>query len=64
MTMNSRCGVLFTAKELQDLVTISASCVRVERRLRHIAMLPNCLGDLKSSINGILNSYQNKFDVE
>jgi hypothetical protein len=56
-------GVPFSAKELQDLVAASVSCVHVERRVRHIAMLPNCLGDLKSAINGILNSYQNKFDV-
>jgi hypothetical protein len=57
-------GVLFSAEELQGLVKVSGSCVRVERRVRHIAMLPNCLADLKSSVNGILNSYQNRFDVK
>jgi hypothetical protein len=62
--MKSRSGVLFSVKELQRLVMVSASCVHVERRIRHIAMLPNCLRDLKSAVNGILNSYQNKFDVK
>jgi hypothetical protein len=62
--MKYRTGVLFSAEELQGLVKDSVSCVRVERRVHHIAMLPNCLGDLKSAVNGILNSYQNKFDVK
>jgi hypothetical protein len=62
--MKSRPGVLFSAKELQRLVTVSASRVHVERRIRHIAVLPNCLRDLKSAVQGILNSYQNKFDIK
>jgi hypothetical protein len=51
-------GVQFSAKELHDLVAVCVACVRVERRVRHIALLPNCLGDLKSAINRTLNSYQ------
>jgi hypothetical protein len=63
ITMKFVSGVQFSAKELQDLVTVCVACVRVERRVRHIALLPNCLGDLKSAINRTLNSYQNNFDV-
>jgi hypothetical protein len=64
MRMKYRTGVLFNVEELQGLVKDSVSCVRVERRVHHIAMPPNCLGDLKSAVNGILNSYQNKFDAK
>ena len=56
-------GVLFSAKELQELVEVSVARVRVKRQVRHIALLPNCLGDLKSAINWTLNSYQNNYDV-
>jgi len=56
-------GVLFSAKELQDLVVLPEACLRVERQVRHIALLPHCVRDLKSAIIGTLKSYQNNFDV-
>jgi hypothetical protein len=62
--MKSRFGVPFSAEELQRLVTDNESRVRLEKRIRHIALHPNCLRDLKSAVNGILNSHQNKFDVK
>ena len=61
--MKSLSGVPFSEKELQELVLVSEVCVRVERRVSHISLLPNCLGDLKLAINGTPNSYQNRFDV-
>ena len=61
--MKFHSGVLLSAKELQELVVVSEACVRVERQVRHIALLPHCLRDLKSAIIGTLKSYQNKFDV-
>jgi hypothetical protein len=54
-------GVL-SKKELQELVVVPEACVRVERQVRHIALLPHCLRDLKSAIIGTLQSYHNKFD--
>ena len=56
-------GVEFSAKELKELVVSSVSCVRVQRRVRHISLLPKYLGDTKSAINVTLNSFQNKFDI-
>jgi len=54
-------GVEFSAKELKELVVVS--CVRVQRRVRHIPLLPKYLGDTKSAINATLNSFQSKFDI-
>ena len=56
-------GVEFSAKELKELVVSSVSCVRVQRRVRHMTLLPKYLGDTKSAINATLNSFQNKFDI-
>jgi len=56
-------GVEFSPKELKELVAVSVSCVRVQRRVRHISLLTKYLGDTKSAINATLNSFQNKFDV-
>jgi len=63
MKMKFLSSVLFSAKELQELVVVPEACLRVERQVRHIALLPNCLRDLKSAVIGTLKSYQNKFDV-
>jgi len=54
-------GVEFSAKELKELVV---SCVRVQRRVRHIPLLPKYLSDTKSAINAALNSFQNKLNVK
>jgi len=56
-------GVEFSAKELKELVVSSVSCVRVQRRVRHMSLLPKYLSDTKSAINATLNSFQNKFDI-
>jgi hypothetical protein len=61
--MSSLYGPLFTRKELQELLEGSVTCVCVEKRVRHVGLLPHSLGYLKSAIHGTLNSYQNKFDV-
>jgi hypothetical protein len=61
--MKFQSGVLFSARELQELVAVPEACVRVVRQIRHIALLPHCLQDLKSAIFGTLKSYQDKFDV-
>ncbi|XP_069697755.1 uncharacterized protein Polr1F [Periplaneta americana] len=59
--MNSR-SELFSAKELRKLITAPTSRVREERRIRHIALHPSSLGDVKSAIHAALDSYHNKFD--
>jgi hypothetical protein len=56
-------GVEFSAKELKELVVSSVSCVRVQRRVRHMSLLPKYLLDTKSAINTTLNAFQNKFDI-
>jgi len=61
--MTFKSDVLFSAKELQELVVVSEARVRVERQVRHIALLPACLRDVKSAIIGTLKSYKKKFDV-
>jgi hypothetical protein len=61
--MNSLSGALFSAKELQELVKGSLTCVCVEKRVCHIGLLAHSLRVLKSAIHGTLNSYQSKFDV-
>ena len=48
-------GVEFSAKELKELVVSCVSCVSVQRRVRHIPLLPKYLGDTKSAINATLN---------
>ena len=57
-------GVEFSAKELKELVVSCVSCVSVQRRVRHIPLLPKYLGDTKSAINATLNSFQNKLNVK
>jgi hypothetical protein len=52
-----------SAKDLQELVAVPEACVHIERQVRHIALLPHCLRDVKSAIIGTLKSYHNKFDV-
>jgi len=61
MTFLSR--ALFSAKELQEMVGVSEACVRCERQVRRIALLPHCLRDIESAIKATLRAYKNKFDV-
>jgi hypothetical protein len=54
--------VEFSAEDLKTLVASTVSCVLIQRRVRHISLLPKYLGDTKSAIEATLNSFQNKFD--
>ena len=56
-------GGFFSEKELQKLVESPITCVCVEKRVRHIALLPHSLTDLMSAIRATLISYQDNFDV-
>jgi hypothetical protein len=36
---------LLSAIDFQELVGVPEACIRVERQVRHVALLPNCLRD-------------------
>jgi hypothetical protein len=60
-SLKIRMSVEFIAEELKEVVS-SEWCDIVQRRARHVSILPKYLGDTKSAIKSTLNSV-NKFDI-
>ncbi|PSN34382.1 hypothetical protein C0J52_22270 [Blattella germanica] len=60
--MESKRPFSFNVEELQELILQPCSSVRSKRSIRHIALHPSNLGDLKAAIKKILNQLLNKFD--
>ncbi|PSN34383.1 hypothetical protein C0J52_22271 [Blattella germanica] len=60
--MESKRPFSFNVEELQELILNPCSSVRAKRSIRHIAIHPSNLGDLKAAIKKILNQLLNKID--